>query len=47
MIKETNVIKSVVLPKDIVEKIKEESKKLYCSQCELIRRILIEYFKSK
>lgn len=47
MIKDTNVQKSVVIPRDIAEKIKQEAQKNYCSESTMIKQILIEYFKNK
>ena len=47
MIKESNVQKSVVIPKEIAEKIKQEAEKNYCSESTMMKIILIEYFKNK
>ena len=47
MIKESNVQKSVVIPKEIAEKIKQEAEKNYCSESRMMKLILIEYFKNK
>ena len=47
MIKESNVQKSVVIPKEIAEKIKQEAEKNYCSESTMMKLILIEYFKNK
>lgn len=47
MIKETNVQKCVVLPKEIVEKIEKEAKENYCSFSTRVKQILIEYYKNK
>ena len=47
MIKNTNVQKSIVIPKEIATKIKQEAEKRYCSESAIIKHILIEYFKNK
>lgn len=47
MIKDSNVQKTIVIPKDIAEKIKQEAKKNYCSESTMVKFILIEYFKNK
>ena len=47
MIKESNVQKSVVIPKEIADKIKQEAEKNYCSESTMMKLILIEYFKNK
>lgn len=47
MIKDSNVQKSVVIPKEIAEKIKQEAEKNYCSESTMMKIILIEYFKNK
>ena len=47
MIKETNVQKTVVLPKEIAEKIENEAKENYCSFSTRVKQILIEYYKNK
>lgn len=47
MIKDSNVQKTIVIPKEIAEKIKEEAKKHYCSESTMTKLILIEYFKNK
>lgn len=47
MIKDSNVQKSIVIPKDIADKIKQEAEKNYCSESTMVKLILIEYFKNK
>ena len=47
MIKDSNVQKSIVIPKDIADKIKQEAEKNYCSESTMVKIILIEYFKNK
>lgn len=47
MIKDSNVQKTIVIPKEIADKIKQEAKKNYCSESTMAKLILIEYFKNK
>lgn len=47
MIKDSNVQKTIVIPKKIAEKIKQEAENNYCSESTMIKQILIEYFKNK
>lgn len=47
MIKNTNVQRSIVLPKDIAEKINELAKTNYTTFNQIVKQILIEYFKNK
>ena len=47
MIKDSNVQKTAVIPKEIADKIKREAEKNYCSESTMIKLILIEYFKNK
>ena len=47
MIKDSNVQKTIVIPKEIAEKIKQESKNNYCSESTMVKLILIVYFKNK
>ena len=47
MIKETNVQKTVVLPKDIAEQLEEEAKMNYCTFSNMVKQILIEHCKGK
>lgn len=47
MIKNTNVQKSIIIPKEISNKIDELAKENYCSASTMIKNILIEYFKNK
>lgn len=47
MIKDTNVQKAVILPKEIAEMIENEAKLNYCSFSTMVKQILIEHCKSK
>ena len=47
MIKDTNVQKAVILPKEIAEKIENEAKENYCSFSTRVKQILIEHCKGK
>lgn len=47
MIKESNVQRTVVLPKEIEKKIEEMAKENFCSFSATVKAILAEYFKSK
>ena len=47
MIKDTNVQKAVILPKEIAEKIEIEARENYCSFSTRVKQILIEYYKNK
>lgn len=47
MIKETNIQRSVVLPKDISDKINALAKENYTTFNAVVKQILIEYFKNK
>lgn len=47
MIKDSNVQKTIVIPKEIAEKIKQEAENNYCSESAMVKLILIEYFKNK
>lgn len=47
MIKETNIQRSVVLPKEIYEKINALAKENYTTFNAIVKQILIEYFKNK
>ena len=47
MIKDTNVQKAVILPKEIAEKIEHEAKLNYCSFSTMVKQILIEHCKGK
>lgn len=47
MIKETNVQKTVVLPKAIAEQLEQEAKTNYCTFSNMVKQILIEYYKNK
>ena len=47
MIKDSNVQKTIVIPKEISEKVKQEAEKNYCSESAMVKLILIEYFKNK
>lgn len=47
MIKKTNVQKVIIIPKEIVAKIEEDAKENYCSFSNMVKRILIEYYKNK
>lgn len=47
MIKDSNVQKTIVIPKEIAEKIKHEAENNYCSESTMVKLILIEYFKNK
>jgi hypothetical protein len=47
MIKDTNVQKTIVIPKVIVDKIKQEAKENFCSESTMIKNILINYYKNK
>ena len=47
MIKDTNVQKAVILPREIAEKIENEAKENYCSFSTRVKQILIEHCKGK
>ncbi len=47
MIKDTNVQRTIVIPKEIAEKIDKEAKDNYCSASTMVKKILIEYYKNK
>jgi hypothetical protein len=47
MIKESNVQKAVIIPKEISKKIEADAKKNYCSFSTMVKQILIEYYKNK
>lgn len=47
MIKETNVQKTIVIPKEIAKKIKQEANENFCSESTMVKKILIEYYKNK
>ena len=47
MIKESNVQKTIIIPKEIAEKVKQEAKKNYCTESTMVKLILIEYFRNK
>ena len=47
MIKDSNVQKTAVIPKEIAKKIKQEAIKNYCSESTMIKIILIKYFENK
>lgn len=38
---------SVTLPQEIALQVEEEAKENYCSQASIIRRIVVEHYKSK
>lgn len=47
MIKETNVQKTVVLPKAIAEQLEKEAELNFCSFSTMVKQILIEHCKGK
>lgn len=47
MIKDTNIQRSIILPKDIVAKVQEIADADYISFNAVVKKILIEYFKNK
>lgn len=47
MIKETNIQKSVVMPKELANKIAKEAEENFTTFNQIIKKILIEYFKNK
>lgn len=47
MIKDTNVQKSIVIPKVISDKIQKEAEDSYISFNAVIKKILIDYYKNK
>lgn len=47
MIKDCNIQKSIVISKELNEKIEEEAKKNYGSFNWMIRKILTDYFRNK
>lgn len=47
MIKETNIQRSIVLPKQIADKINNMAKENYTTFNAIVKQILIEYFKNK
>lgn len=47
MIKDSNVQKTVIIPREIAGKIKKEAQLNYCSESAMIKFILIEHFKNK
>lgn len=47
MIKDTNVQRSVVMPKAIADKVKKEAEENYTTFNAVIKKILIDYYKDK
>lgn len=47
MIKDSNVLRSVLLPKELADKIQADADSNYTSFNAIVRRILIEYYKNK
>lgn len=47
MIKNSNLQRSVVMPKDIYEKLNQMAEENYSTVSNVIKQILIEYFKNK
>lgn len=47
MIKESNVQRSIVLPKAIADKIQKEADDNYISFNAIVKKIIIEYYKNK
>lgn len=47
MIKKTNVQKVIIIPQEIVSKIEEDARENYCSFSNMVKQILIEYYKNK
>lgn len=47
MIKKTNVQRSIVLPQEIAKKITDLAKSNYTTFNQIVKQILIEYFKNK
>lgn len=47
MIKDTNIQKSIVIPKELEEKIVKEAKENYGSFNWVIRKVLTDYFRDK
>ena len=47
MIKETNIQRSIVLPKEIALKIENMAKENYSTFNAIVKQILVEYFKNK
>ena len=47
MIKNSNIQRSVVMPKDIYEKLNQMAEENYTTVSNVIKQILIEYFKNK
>ncbi len=47
MIKSTNIQRSVVLPKEIYDKVVKEAEQNYSTFNGTIKKILIEYYKDK
>lgn len=46
MIKDTNMQRSIVLPKEINEKINDLAKENYTTFNAIVKQILVEYFKN-
>lgn len=47
MIKDTNIQRSIVLPKELANKINAMAKENYTTFNAVVKQILIEYFKNK
>jgi hypothetical protein len=47
MIKDTNIQRSIVLPKELANKITAMAKENYTTFNAVVKQILIEYFKNK
>ena len=47
MIKESNIQRSIVLPKEISDKINALAKENYTTFNAIVKKVLIEYFKDK
>ena len=47
MVKSTNIQRSVIIPKEIAEKIKKEAEENYTTFNNVVKKILIDYYKNK
>ena len=47
MVKSTNIQRSVIIPKEIAEKIKQEAEENYTTFNNVVKKILIDYYKNK
>lgn len=47
MVKDSNVLRSIVLPKEIANKVQSDADKNCTSFAAIVRRILVEYYENK